>query len=121
MQATVILDCRLISHDSADNDSHPSINMKGNCASIAASVIKVRSYTVYSTRSHSGATVETPYAVRDSVGSGDKMVENGAKTQSPTLEIMQNFFEITVVGEAMLKWSHNSTLYCTLSHRTTPF
>ena len=58
MLATVILDCRLISHDSAENDSQVSMSMKGNSAVTAASVIKVRSYTVYSTRSHSGATVE---------------------------------------------------------------
>lgn len=59
MQATVILDCRLICHDSAENDSQVSMSMKGNSAVTAASVIKVRSYTVYSTRSHSGATVES--------------------------------------------------------------
>ena len=58
MLATVILDCRLISQDSAENDSQVSMSMKGNSAVTAASVIKIRSYTVYSTRSHSGATVE---------------------------------------------------------------
>lgn len=47
MQATVILDCRRISHDSAENDSQVSTSMKGNCASIAVTVIKVRSYRVY--------------------------------------------------------------------------
>jgi len=47
MHVTVIRHCCLVCHDSALNDSHPSIKMKGNCASIAASVIKVRSYRVY--------------------------------------------------------------------------
>ena len=47
MHVTVIRHCCLVSHDSAENDSTVSTSMKGNCATMAASVIKGRSYTVY--------------------------------------------------------------------------
>ena len=55
------------------------------------------------------------------MGSGREMVANGAKQGDLIEKIMQKSFEITVVGEAMLKWSHNSTLFCTLSHYSTAF
>ena len=77
MLATVILDCRLISHDSAENDSQVSTSMKGNSAVTAASVIKIRSYTVYSTRSRSGAAVENGPGAVSTVRNGVEWWEIG--------------------------------------------
>ena len=42
--------------------------------------------------------------------------ENGSNEGEFIVESIVYRFVRSVVGEAMLKWSHNSTLYCTLSH-----
>ena len=46
---------------------------------------------------------------------------NGSNESDHTVESIVFAESRPVVGEAMLKWSHNSTLYCTLSHFPTPF
>jgi hypothetical protein len=45
---------------------------------------------------------------------------NGSNESDHTVESIVFAESRPVVGEAMLKWSHNSTLYCTLSHFPTP-
>jgi hypothetical protein len=47
--------------------------------------------------------------------------ENTSNESDPRVESIVLQESRPVVGEAMLKWSHNSTLYCTLSHFPTPF
>ena len=42
--------------------------------------------------------------------------ENGSNETDPMVESIVYTIARPVVREAMLKWSHNSTLYCTLSH-----
>ena len=46
--------------------------------------------------------------------------ENGSNETDPRVESTVFAESRPVVGEAMLKWSHNSTLYCTLSHFLLP-
>ena len=47
--------------------------------------------------------------------------ENGSNEGEFIVESIVYRFVRSVVGEAMLKWSHLFTLYCTLSHYSAPF
>lgn len=123
MHDTVILDCRLTCHDSARRDCHPSIKMKGNCAMTAASVIKVRSYTVYSlttpsahmrshTRSRSGATVEISQERFWTVRNGIERWEIGWSQSEITVDLFLTHGGLTGYAQMV-------TQFHTLSHFST--
>ena len=66
-----------------------------------------------------GPLYKSGYAVDDAdhmVNSWWKNGENGSNEGEFIVESIVYRFVRSVVGEAMFKWSHNSTLYCTLSH-----